>query len=124
MTRLAVPHLVASGAGCILLISVNDQTMRRPGFSPYGPSKAALEALADVWHGDLQGTGVRVNVLAPGGATDTGMIPPDLPAAARVDLLAPEIMAEPAVWLAAGTADGQRVVANGWRNPEITAQQR
>jgi NAD(P)-dependent dehydrogenase (short-subunit alcohol dehydrogenase family) len=41
--------------------------MRRRGFSPYGPSKAALESETIIWAQDLEGTGVTVNALLPGG---------------------------------------------------------
>jgi len=39
---------------------------RRAGFSPYGPSKAALESETIMWSQDLAGTGVTVNALLPG----------------------------------------------------------
>ena len=50
-------------------ISMNEQTMTRRGFVPYGPSGAGVEALARVMAADLAGTTVTVNVLLPGGAT-------------------------------------------------------
>jgi NAD(P)-dependent dehydrogenase (short-subunit alcohol dehydrogenase family) len=40
----------------------------------YGPSKAALEALSAIMAKDLDGSGVTVNVLVPGGVTNTPMI--------------------------------------------------
>ena len=51
---------------------MNWQTMRRKGFTPYGPSKAALESASMIWAQDLAGTGITVNTLLPGGATATG----------------------------------------------------
>src|SRR5579859_1432710 len=40
MTRAAVRHMLAQGCGgSIIGVSVNYSTMKRPGFSPYGPSK-------------------------------------------------------------------------------------
>jgi NAD(P)-dependent dehydrogenase (short-subunit alcohol dehydrogenase family) len=36
-------------------------TMIRPGFTPYGPSKAALEAMTEAWAAELADTGVVVN---------------------------------------------------------------
>ena len=45
------------------------------GFSPYGPSKAALEAATVIWARDLAGTDVTVNALLPGGPGNTRMIP-------------------------------------------------
>ena len=92
--------------------------MRRRGFSPYGPSKAALESETIIWAQDLEGTGVTVNALLPGGATLTGMIPDGFPAAARAKLLAPEIMVPPLLWLVspeAADVTGKRLVAARWR---------
>jgi hypothetical protein len=42
MTRAVVPHMRAAGRGSIINLTINHETMVRRGFSPYGPSKAAL----------------------------------------------------------------------------------
>ena len=55
--------------GANINISMNHETMRRAGFSPYGPSKAALESETVIWAQYLAGTGVTVNALLPGRAT-------------------------------------------------------
>jgi NAD(P)-dependent dehydrogenase (short-subunit alcohol dehydrogenase family) len=107
MSRAVVPHMVAAGRGSLINVTINHATMRRPGFSPYGPSKAALEAMSDVWAGELEGTGVVVNLLAPGGATATGMIPEGAP---REGLLDPEIVVPGALALALATTSGARIV--------------
>lgn len=63
---------------------------------------------------DLRPYGVAVNLLLPGGATDTGMIPEGLGEEARRRLLPPEIMGPPVVFLASAEASGltgQRIVA-------------
>jgi len=117
MARAAVPHLLRAGRGRIVNISMNHDTMRRRGFSPYGPSKAALESETIIWAQDLEGTGVTVNALLPGGATATGMIPPGLPDAVRATLLEPEIIVAPLLWLVSADADGingRRLLANRW----------
>ena len=91
--------------------------MRRAGFFPYGPSKAALESETIIWAQDLAGTGVTVNSLLPGGPTDTGMVPNDIAPHLREQLLAPTIMVPPLVWLSSSAADGitgRRFVANLW----------
>ena len=44
MARAVVPHMIRQGAGAIINVSMNYETMKRRGFSPYGPSKAALES--------------------------------------------------------------------------------
>lgn len=116
MARAAVPRMLQSG-GSIINVSMNYETMKRRGFSPYGPSKAALESASIIWAQDLEGTGIRLNVLLPGGATGTGMIPQGLSEEARSRLLRPEIVAAPAVYLASGHSrhlSGHRLVATEW----------
>ena len=117
MARAAAPHMVRAGWGRIVNISMTRSTMRRAGFSPYGPSKAALESETAIWAQDLAGTGVTVNALLPGGATLTGMIPAAFPESARSRLLDPAIMVPPLLWLVSSAADaisGRRVIANQW----------
>ena len=117
MSRAAAPHLLEQRWGRIINISMNHETMRRAGFSPYGPSKAALESETIIWAQDLAGTGVTVNSLLPGGPTDTGMVPDAIAPRAREQLLNPEIMVPPLLWLASREADeitGSRLVANLW----------
>src|SRR5580704_4145985 len=100
VARAVVPRMLAAGSGRVVSISMNEQTMVRRGFVPYGPSGAAVEALARVMASDLRDTPVRANILLPGGATLSGMIPDDLPERARAQLLDPSIMGPPLVWLA------------------------
>ena len=117
MARAATPHMVRAGWGRIVNISMNRSTMCRAGFSPYVPSKAALESETAIWAQDLAGTGVTVNALLPGGATLTGMIPAAFPESARSRLLDPAIMVPPLLWLVSSAADaisGRRVIANQW----------
>jgi 3-oxoacyl-[acyl-carrier protein] reductase len=117
MARAAVPHMLRERWGRIVNISMNHETMRRAGFSPYGPSKAALESETIIWALDLAGTGVTVNSLLPGGASDTGMVPETVPASDRRRLLDPQIMVPPLLWLVseeAGAVTGARVVAKLW----------
>jgi NAD(P)-dependent dehydrogenase (short-subunit alcohol dehydrogenase family) len=114
VARAVVPRMIADGAGRVVTISMNEQTMVRRGFVPYGPSGAAVEALARVMAADLQGTPVRANILLPGGATLTGMIPDDVPREVRGQFLDPSIMGPPIVWLAspqAADVHDERIVA-------------
>ena len=118
MTRAAVPAMIAAGRGRIVNITMNHATMRRRGFSPYGPSKAALESETIIWAQDLDGTGVTVNALLPGGATATGMIPAALPQKARNGLLDPEIVVPPLLWIASEASSGvtgKRFDASRWK---------
>ena len=114
MAREVVPLMLAGGGGRIVNISMNEQTMVRRGFVPYGPSGAAVEALSRVMEADLAGSSVTVNILLPGGATRTGMIPDEVSAQARGALLDPDVMGPPIVWLASDRAagvHGRRIVA-------------
>jgi NAD(P)-dependent dehydrogenase (short-subunit alcohol dehydrogenase family) len=111
VAREVTPLMLAAGRGRIVNVSMNHATMTRRGFVPYGPSRAGAETLSRIMAADLDGTGVTVNVLLPGGATRTGMIPDGDPGLA---LLEPEIMGPPIVWLASADAEGtsnERIVA-------------
>jgi gluconate 5-dehydrogenase len=114
VARAVAPRMLAAGSGRIVIISMSEQTMTRRGFVPYGPAGAGVEALGRVMAADLAETPVTVNILLPGGATDTGMIPEEASAEFRARLLQPEIMGPPIVWLCSEQAAGvhdQRIVA-------------
>jgi gluconate 5-dehydrogenase len=114
MARAVVPRMLEQGGGRVVTISMSERTMTRRGFVPYGPSGAAVEALSRVMAADLAGTPVTVNVLLPGGATATGMVPADVSPDVREQLLDPAIMGPPIVWLASAAAAGvhdERIVA-------------
>jgi gluconate 5-dehydrogenase len=63
---------------------------------------------------DLKPYKVAVNILLPGGATNTGMIPIGTSDEVKNRLLDPEVMARPIAFLASDEAEGltgQRIVA-------------
>ncbi len=123
MARAVVPLMLRQGGGRVVNISMNEQTMVRGGFVPYGPAGAGVEALSRVMAADLAGSPVTVNMLLPGGATATGMVPDDVPAESRAALLHPAVMGPPIVWLASEQAAGvhdRRIVAAGF-DPAATA---
>lgn len=125
VARAVVPRMLNAGGGRVITISMNEQTMTRRGFVPYGPAGAAVEALAQVMAADLAGTPVTANILIPGGATDTGMIPDGMPQELRAGLLQPQIMGPPIVWLACADAagvHGERIVAREFED-WLTARQ-
>ena len=123
MARACVPAMVAQGYGRVVNISTSRQTMVRTGSCPYGPSKAALEAMSVIWAKDLQGSGVTVNVLLPGGASDTRLLPDSGSGRRGADgqLLAPALMRAPIVWLmghAGPEVNGERYIARLWRTDQ------
>jgi gluconate 5-dehydrogenase len=124
MAREVVPHMLRDGGGRIVNISMNEQTMVRRGFVPYGPAGAGVEAMSRVMAADLAGTSVTVNILLPGGqGTRTGMIPDDAPAEVQARLLDPAVMGPPIVWLASDQAAGvhdRRIVASEFEPPPMT----
>src|SRR3984957_20415679 len=118
MARHAVLVMLKAAWGRIVNVSVSQATMRRRGFSSYGPSKAALESETIIWAQDLEGTGVTVNALLPGGATLTGMVPQTVSEKAKSTLLDPSIVVPPLLWLVSPEADGmtgRRLVATKWQ---------
>jgi NAD(P)-dependent dehydrogenase (short-subunit alcohol dehydrogenase family) len=116
MARFAAAPMVQRGWGRIINVTTSFDTMLAAGLSAYGASKAALEAGSVSFAKDLEGTGVTVNILVPGGPTDTpGFFPPGKPRPPV--LLDPEIMGIPAVWLASPQSDGItgfRFIARDW----------
>ena len=122
MARACVPVMVAQGFGRVVNVSTSRPTMVRTGYCPYGPSKAALEAMSVVWAKDLQGSGVTVNVLLPGGASDTRMLPGGGERrGADGNLLPPSLMRAPVVWLMAHAGpevNGERYIARQWRTDQ------
>src|SRR5258708_1278692 len=65
VARAVVPRMLGAGGGRLVTISMNEQTMTRRGFIPYGPSGAAVEALARVIAADLADTPVTATSLLP-----------------------------------------------------------
>ena len=105
LSSVAAPHLIAQGWGRIVNVTTSLDTMHRRAYTPYGPSKAALEAASSGWAKDLEGTGVTVNVLVPGGPTNTGFIPSEAPFD-RAALVQPGVMVAPICWLVSDDSDG------------------
>jgi 3-oxoacyl-[acyl-carrier protein] reductase len=118
MARAVVTRLLEQQReGSIINIGVSYETMKRRGFSPYGSSKAALEAASTIWAQELIEARIRVNILLPGGATNTGMVPAQTPADVQARLLQPEIIQAPAVFLASDASrelTGRRLIATEW----------
>ena len=116
LSRALVHDMMRQKWGRIVNVTTSLGTMIREGSPTYGPSKAALEAFSAIMAKDLASTGVTVNVLVPGGVTNTGMVPPDA-GYDRAEMIQPAVMAPPLNWLvsdAAGSVTGRRFLAVHW----------
>jgi NAD(P)-dependent dehydrogenase (short-subunit alcohol dehydrogenase family) len=114
ITQAALPHLKPAGWGRIVNNTTSYRTMLR--VLPYGATKSALESMSAVWALELEGTGVGVNVLVPGGPTDTPFIN-DASGWPREQMLRPAIMGPPISWLmsdASNGVTGRRFTAQHW----------
>jgi NAD(P)-dependent dehydrogenase (short-subunit alcohol dehydrogenase family) len=109
MSRTAAPHMIQAGWGRIVNVTTSLATMQRRANSPYGVSKAAIETETLIWAQDLAGTGVTVNTLIPGGASDTEFVGEQERQAMLASgrkLLSPDVMVAPMLWLASTLSDG------------------
>lgn len=120
LTRAVVPMMRKNGFGRIVNNTTSYRTMLR--VLPYGSAKAALESMSAVWASEVEGSGITVNVLVPGGPTDTPLIS-DQSGWAREKMLRPEIMGPPISWLmsdASASFNGQRITAARW-DPSLSS---
>ena len=116
LSRTVVHDMIRQRWGRIVNITTSLGTMIREGAPTYGPSKAALEAFSAIMAKDLASTGVTVNVLVPGGVTNTPMVPPEA-GYDRAEMIQPAVMSPPLNWLvsdAAGGVTGRRFLAVHW----------
>ncbi|MBO0718146.1 MAG: SDR family oxidoreductase [Rhizobiales bacterium] len=114
LVRAALPDMKRRGFGRIVNNTTSYVTMLR--VLPYGAAKAALESMSAVWAKELDGSGITVNVLVPGGPTDTPLIA-DGSGWPRDKMLRPEIMGPPTAWLISDEAknfSGCRITAARW----------
>ena len=114
MAKASVGHMIDQKWGRIIGVTTSVDSMYHEGMCPYGPSKACHEALVALMARELEDTGVTANVLIPGGATDTNMLPPNL-GYSKTTLIRPEVMQGPVVWLASDdshSTNGLRFIAH------------
>ena len=122
LSRALVHDMMRQKWGRIVTTSLG--TMIREGSPTYGPSKAALEAFSAIMAKDLAGTGVTVNVIVPGGVTNTGMVPLEA-GYDRAAMIQPAVMAPPLSWLVSDAADnvtGRRFLAVHW-DPSLSPEE-
>ena len=123
MSRAAAPYLMAQKWGRIINVTTSMNTMIRGGNMPYGQSKASLEAASAAWADDFKDSGVTCNVVVPGGAADTPMVPNESPYD-REKLVKPTAMVAPICFFASNDSDGinsMRFLGRNW-DPEASDQ--
>ena len=116
MTRAAVPGMVERGWGRVVNVSTSKASMLAAGALPYGPSKAALAAMSVGWARALDGTGVTVNEVLPGGPSGERE-PQKHWFTSDTRLWPAEVMVPPIEWLASSASDGvtgRRFIARLW----------
>ena len=109
VSRAFIPLMLAAGKGKIVNVSTSTPTMTRKGVGPYGPARAGAEALSMVMAEELKEYGIPVNVICPGGATDTGMATDEMREAFRRAgraMLPPDILNPVILFLASEASAG------------------
>lgn len=73
LARAAIPHIIASEHGRIVIVSSVAATMGSANQGAYAASKAGLLGLAKTLARELATTGTTVNLVIPGPTADTGI---------------------------------------------------
>ena len=120
MTRAYLPGMIAAGWGRIVQIgSVTGPIVAIDGSSAYGAAKAAIVGLTHALALEVGGTGVTVNIVAPGWVGTESSSADELRAAANSPMRRagrPDEMAAAAVFLASEAAsyvNGTTIVVDG-----------
>ncbi|MFJ8921926.1 SDR family NAD(P)-dependent oxidoreductase [Streptomyces sp. NPDC102415] len=66
LTRLLLPHLLASGRGFLLNVASTAAYQPTPGMAVYGASKAYVLSLTEAIASETRGSGLRVLAISPG----------------------------------------------------------
>ncbi|HEX6099736.1 MAG TPA: SDR family NAD(P)-dependent oxidoreductase [Thermoanaerobaculia bacterium] len=107
LAQLVLPRMKERGEGLIVNISSDAAANAYPGWGGYGASKAALEHISRTLAVELEGTGVRVEIVDPGematqmhrdaiGGGDVSHLPPPESVAPRIAALVEEALGEAA----------------------------
>lgn len=122
VTSKFLPIMLRQEHGRLLYVSTSDGTMTRAGQLPYGPSKAGAEAMAAIMVQELRNTGVTVNVICPGGFTDTPMAgkgDKEFFLKNNMPILPPDIMNKAISFFASSKSDGihgEKIICKDFEN--------
>ncbi|RAS80755.1 SDR family NAD(P)-dependent oxidoreductase [Priestia endophytica] len=109
VSRAFVPMMVKNGGGRVVNVSTSTSTMTRRGMIPYGPSRAAAETMSTILSEELHDLGIMVNVICPGGFTETGMTTEAMREffhQNNLPILTPDVMNKTILFLASPKAEG------------------
>ena len=119
--RAFVPLMFRNGGGRVVTVSTGIRTMTMLGQLPYGPARAGAEAMSVIMSEELKDRGITVNVLLPGGASNTGFVPEEIREHFEArGLLPATILNDPILFLASDQAagmTGERIIGkefNEW----------
>lgn len=117
VTRAVVPWMIEAGGGSVINVSSGAAVPPRESWGAYAVSKAAVETFTLNLARELEGTGVRANIVDPGGMR-TSMRAAAYPHEDPARLKPPEDATGVFIWLAGAGArhvTGQRFSADEWR---------
>ena len=103
MTRAAVEYFRTRKFGKIINISTSSRNFSHANNSPYGVTKAALEAQTLIWSAECEKESIMINSLLPGGSVDSDTKRPDRH---KKKLQPVDVMDPVAVWLSSDKSDG------------------
>lgn len=103
MAYTVAPYFIRQGHGKIINLTTSVRNFFGPANSPYGVTKAAVDAETYIWSKDLAESGVTCNALLPGGACDSD---PDRETKPGQTLLPVEVMNPLVIWLCSARSDG------------------
>jgi len=103
MAYTIAPYFIEKGYGKIINLTTSVRNFSGRMNSPYGVTKAAVDAETYIWAKDLDGTGVSCNALLPGGACDSD---PEREKMEGRTYLPVDIMNPVLIWLCSKGADG------------------
>ena len=107
VARAFVPLIIKNGGGRVVTVSTGLKTMTTVGQLPYGPARAGAEAMSVIMSEELKEKNIMVNVLLPGGASNTGFVSEESRAYyENRGLLPATILNEAILFLASDKAEG------------------
>jgi NAD(P)-dependent dehydrogenase (short-subunit alcohol dehydrogenase family) len=117
VSKMVIPWMLLERKGKIINIGSTEFSHTAKGFGPYGASKAGMAAFTTIMARDLEEYGVQTFLLIPGGPIRTGMMPKEIPAELKSQILPPEVVVPAAVFLASDESlglTGQTISAVQW----------